>query len=401
MRLISLQVENIGRITAAAFDFDEQGNLVMLKGKNRAGKSTILDSVIYLLAGKTAIPENAVQDGKNKGKVAAQIDDYYIERVIKQDRTSQLKITNKGMLVPSPQKFLDQVSSKFLDPTDLVNLSGKEVRKNVLQYLGVNTDDLDEQIKELEIQRRECGRRGKEIGEPVEVKPVDPVDTAELYAKLDEVREFNQEQEQIRHKTEQLQQRIRELEIELGEVTEELTELPNPKELKPENDIREKINNASEINKQARDYEKYLEQKERLEKERTEYQGYTEQIEKARKEKTQRLMEATKDLEGIEITDETVVVDGHVWERLSTSESLEIATQLCMRITPKDGIQAIFIKRGESILTEARERIAQMAEKNGFQIILEVATDQDPSFEPGTFFIEEGEIVQDKQDELF
>lgn len=401
MRLLKLQIENIGRVKAAAFDFDAQGNLVMLKGKNRAGKSTILDSVIYLLAGKTSIPENAVTDGKKKGTVAAMIDDYYIERVIKQDRTSQLKITNKGMLVPSPQKFLDQVSSKFLDPTDLVNLPGKDVRKNVLQYLGVDTTDLDEQIKELEIQRRECGRRGKEIGEPEEVAETYPIDVDGLYNQLNEIREFNQEQGQISQKAEQLQSRIKELEAELEEVKDELKETPKPEPFKNDDEIREQINKASEINQKARDYEKYVEHRNRLDDERVQYQKYSDEIKKAREEKENRLMEATQDLKGIEITEDSVVVDEHVWERLSTSESLEIATQLCMRITPQDGVKAIFIKRGESILTEARNRIAEMAKDNGFQIILEVATDQDPDEEPGTFYIEEGEIINASQGELF
>ena len=402
MQLLKLQIENVGKIRAGIFEFVD-GHLTQIKGANRAGKSTILDSIMYLLVGKNAIPSGVITDGEDKATIRGVVDNYHIQRVIKDDGKSTLKITtDEGLIVGSPQKFLDSISSKFLDPTDLVNLSGKECRSKVMQFLGVDTSSLDEEIKQLEVTRTEVGRRGKALGTVEKVKEVERVNVSELYEQLKEIERFNIEQsdrgDDIRQSKEDMQQVENDIELLQGQLEDykaTLASLPEPQEEKDTSKLEHDIQSADETNQKATDYFTYLRKSEAIVTERNRYKELSDKLKAKRDEKTATIMTAMKGLEGIELTDDSVTVDGHTWERLSTSEALEVATNLCMKITPENGIKTLFIKRGESILSEARQRIVELAEKNEFHVIMEVATEQKPSEEPNTFFIVEGEIYED------
>ena len=395
MKLLKLQIENVKKIRAGVFDFTD-GHLTQIKGTNRAGKSTVLDSIIYLLIGKNAIPNGVVTDGEDTAVIRGVVDQYQIKRIIKSDGKTTLKVTStSGFTINSPQKFLDSISAKFLDPTELVNLSGKECRSKVMQFLGVDTSQIDAETKALETTRTEIGRWGRAIGEITPVDMVEKVNVVELYHDLEEIRDFNKSQEVKEHNIAQTNERIKTLEEQLMELKTTLEKLPQPEAQKSTTELEERIKTADETNREADKYAEFVRKSEAQKIERQRYQDLTDKINDKRKEKSDMLMGAMEGIENLEITDDSVIVDGHTWECLSASEAIEVATKLCMKITPENGIKTLFIKRGESVLSEAKERILKLAEENDFQIIMEVATEQKPTDEANTFYLVEGEIYED------
>ena len=63
MKLLTLTIENIGKIKAGVLEFRD-GHLTQIKGANRAGKSTVLDAIVYMLSGAKSIPNTVVTDGE-------------------------------------------------------------------------------------------------------------------------------------------------------------------------------------------------------------------------------------------------------------------------------------------------------------------------------------------------
>lgn len=404
MRLIKLQIENLGKIRAALFDFDNNGHLVRIVGENEAGKSTVLDAIGYLITGK--VPGKSVTDGEEKGEIVGQVDDFTITRKINADGKTTVKVMRDGMTMGSPQKFLDSIASKFLDPTSLVELSGKECRAQILKNLGVNTDSIDREINEIEINRREAGRRMKAMGEPVPVAKVDPVNISETFEQIHEIENFNRKQQQKeeqlkahksiikedRRKILELEEEIRLLVEDIAQTEDAIESIGTIEDQRDTSELYAIVHTGNEVNEKHLEYKRYLEKKKQYEAESSLYRELTDRITEKREERIQVLTDASKGLSGVEITDDGVVYKGHVWERLSTSEALTVATDICMSLTPKNGIRALFVKRGESLLSKAREQIAKIAEENDFQIIMEVAAENTPEKEPGVFYIVDGEV---------
>ncbi|MDE2470486.1 MAG: AAA family ATPase, partial [Bradyrhizobium sp.] len=64
MKIIRLESENIKGLRAVEVEPD--GNVVIIGGKNGAGKSSVLDSMWYALGGKDALPSKPIRNGEKK-----------------------------------------------------------------------------------------------------------------------------------------------------------------------------------------------------------------------------------------------------------------------------------------------------------------------------------------------
>ena len=73
MKITLLELENVKRIKAVSLSLGDGLNIVA--GKNDQGKSSVLDGLLYLLAGKAAQCERPVRDGANKSTLRCTLDD--------------------------------------------------------------------------------------------------------------------------------------------------------------------------------------------------------------------------------------------------------------------------------------------------------------------------------------
>ena len=78
MKITRLTAENIKRIKAV--EITQDGNLVVIGGRNAQGKTSVLDSITYALAGALSHPDRPIRDGQDKAKIVCELDDLIVTR---------------------------------------------------------------------------------------------------------------------------------------------------------------------------------------------------------------------------------------------------------------------------------------------------------------------------------
>ena len=72
LKVVRLEAENVKRLVAVEVEPD--GSLVLVGGKNGAGKSSLLDSIAYALGGQALVCERPLRDGAERGHVEVDLD---------------------------------------------------------------------------------------------------------------------------------------------------------------------------------------------------------------------------------------------------------------------------------------------------------------------------------------
>lgn len=143
VRITELRAENIKRIKAV--EIHPRGNVVEISGKNRAGKSSVLDSIAMALGGKAALGDKPLRNGASKGKIVLTLDNgLIVTRTITEDGGSLTVTSAEGAKFPSPQAMLDRlVGDLSFDPLAFAEMTPAEQRETLKRLVGVDTSDLD------------------------------------------------------------------------------------------------------------------------------------------------------------------------------------------------------------------------------------------------------------------
>lgn len=158
VKIIGLQAENVKRIQAVNLEFNENG-LTVIGGDNGEGKTSILDSICYLLGGEKYRPSALKHDGA--------ITDPYLSITLSNGLVVTRKGKNSSLIVSDPsgkqagQTLLNSFVSSFsLSLDDFMNAKPKEKSKILLGVLGLNDkiNALDEAEKKLFDERTIKGR---------------------------------------------------------------------------------------------------------------------------------------------------------------------------------------------------------------------------------------------------
>lgn len=446
MKLLGLCIKNLRKIKFAELDLDNKGNLVQIRGRNRAGKSTVMLAAEILLGGASFIPGDVISHGEDEAKIIGKIGDYTIKRVIKQNGNQYLTIEKEGMKKSKPQEFLNDLSGKFVDPQWFSELSGNEKKKTLMKYLGIDFFTHDEKIKNLEADRVLKGREIKGLGKPkTNLREVEKVDLAELLKQREETDSYNKTQDEREEYRAKIKRQINELDIWKGEKTVEIEnekknneselvrlkteyekavarenkrhadkieklnnevrefsrriekgngiiqDAPLPLEKKDTTEITERIQNAAKINREADEYATNEKLKTDIRTKDREYEDIQSEIKKIKKEKEDILLNARMPIDGLEIGDTGLLYNGITDENWSTSEGLKIALHISGALSRE--LKTMFIKRGESLDSASLNEIKIFAEEHGYQVIIEIVDDSYEEEGDGIIYIEEGEIV--------
>jgi len=101
MKIVSLKSKNVKNLKAV--EITPEGNTVILTGKNGAGKSAVLDSILYAFSGKS-IPTKPIRNGEDNAKVEIDCGDFTVTRTFGK-KGNALKIETKtGDIKKSPQR---------------------------------------------------------------------------------------------------------------------------------------------------------------------------------------------------------------------------------------------------------------------------------------------------------
>ena len=233
MRITTLTVKDFKRVRDVTITPDADRALILIGGKNGAGKSSTLDALSAAFGGKRAVPSDPVRHGADSAEVVVELDgELTIRRVIQPDGESTLEIRDKMGARRAPQQIVDGlISGRFLDPLQFLSLPAKEQRAQLMRMIpdAKRIADLDEKRERAFDKRTDVGRDlGKAEGELARLPVVEvgtPIDVGELAAETKRFAEQEKQLGEIRREREQAERTAREHDADRARVDAEIEQL--------------------------------------------------------------------------------------------------------------------------------------------------------------------------------
>jgi DNA repair exonuclease SbcCD ATPase subunit len=423
MKIIELRSENVKKVKA--IEIKPKDNVVIISGKNGAGKTSVLDSIWFALEGGAGLKGTPmpIRRGEKKAEIKLTLDDFIVTRKWTDNNKTYLKVTNReGLSYSSPQELLDKFIGKLtFDPLSFCDMSDKEQRELLLKLAGLDFTEVDNKAEEIREKRRLQGQKVKLLsGEREEITIKDlpelQIDTSKLSNKYDKAISLNNEivrgEEKLRNNVDsindgikninekkeeikKLQQEIEDMKekIEVIKVDNTVVEGNNKKikewlsENKPINteDIKEELRRAYNINEQIKVRERNKEADKKQEEAQNVYDNHTDELQKLIDGKKDSLQKAKMPISGLNI-DENITYNDIPYSQLALSESLKVNMAIAMALNKK--LRVILVKDASLLDEDNMKIIEEMAGDNDYQVWLEKVDDTGKI----GFYIEEGEI---------
>jgi len=424
LKIIELRAENVKRLKAVRVKPDS--SLIIVGGRNGAGKSSLLDSIAYALGGKDLCPTKPIRDGEERGYVYVDLGELTIERTWTEGH-SYLTVKNReGFEAKSPQALLDKLIGPLaFDPLAYMQMSTKDQATTLMKLVGLDFSELNTKRTELYDSRRLVGRDLKallarfESSTKYEDVPDEPIFVSDLMEKLHQQEEHNRSNEEKRAELASMRTQLKDLqnqrvqtEIKIKELNQQLVKLneslseqiewihafvadgkTKAEEVAklvdfPLDDIRTKIQTSDEINEKVRSNEQYEKLNIQVKQLDKQVQEATTHIDKIDTEKEQKLSKAKFPIKGLAFDDEGVTYNKIPFKQASQAEALRISVAMGLAMNPK--LRVMLIRDGSLLDEKNLELIRQMAEENDAQIWLERVAKKGDQV---SIMIEDGSIV--------
>jgi len=405
MKILKLFIQNVKRIKVV--EITPKGSVVVLAGRNKQGKSSIIDSIIYVLGGKKLIGPKPVRKNEETAIVRAKIGDKTEEFEVKRRWTSSkdsiLTVRSKDGLSPTdPQTFVDmRIGEVAFTPSEFINEEDDKKIEGIKKMLGIDFTALDKKYKQFYSSRHDVNRdllkvqkESENYGALNEVETMRSI-TA-IQAEYDKVMGQNYQFDQrvstlnvlksqnialiaeIRKKEEQKLINIR----KIGEIKEKMKVLPKV-DITPLKAELVKAEGNSELTYKWKRKKELAVQVHNLQAETNRING---KMQKIAKQKEEMIDQIEIPIKGLKIEPDGITYKGIPLEETSHAEQLEIAVALLLAENPK--IKIILIKHGEKFDDEAMEKIYSIARRRNLQIWLESVHSDDKD----AIYIEDGMV---------
>lgn len=403
MKIVSLVAENIKKLKAV--EIKPTGEIVTIAGKNGAGKTSVLDSIWWALAGTAHIQAQPIRKGQNKARIKLDLGELIVERKFT-DTGSTLTVENaEGARFPSPQKMLDALLGALsFDPLAFSRMEPKkqfdELRRissleiDVEQLDGLNAADYG---KRTDVNREAKAKKAQADGITVPTDlPAEPIDESALIDEIQKAGEHNASIEAIKA---EVQRKIDlalkfeadavDLETEAARLREEAnsaeqlaiqkrkmaddwnreaitTKAPAPINVTL---IRDKLNDARGLNAQiAKRTQRatILQDVAELEKKS---KDLTEQIAARTKTKQDAIAAAKMPIDGMGFGEGCVTYNGIPFDQSSSAEQLRVSLAIAMAANPK--LKVIRITDGSLLDDDSMSAIEAIAKGEQYQVWIE------------------------------
>ena len=396
MRIIQLHSENVKRIKA--IDITPTEDVIILSGKNGAGKTSVLDSIWLALqykAAKRTTPE-PLRAGEKKGQVTIDIGDYIVTRKFTEGH-STLEIRKPGGdRVPSPQKLLDGlIGDLSFDPWEFSRKKESDQREMLADVLyqitegKVDLADFDVRHQEAYDKRTEINKEKRrltvlltQMAPPTATDPEEEVSVTDLTASITDaisvqarfatldVRGHDVSQKIIR-----LEKELHAAQLEKVAIMKELEDMPEPTDVEF---LKGELTNIQQRNARAREVQTYRTTKLSLEEVDTAIKDLNDTMELIEINKAEALEESPLPVSGLRITPDGVMVTTEGGDELvpfcqaSAAQRLRISLGIAMAANPT--LRVIRIADGSLLDDESMQIIKDMANDQDFQVWVEYAS---------------------------
>ena len=398
MKIIKLTSENIKRLQAVEITPD--GSLVVIGGKNAQGKTSVLDSIEYALAGTSSIPSKPIRKGEKKARVVVELDSIIVTRTFGESGSKLVVSDKEGFTKSSPQALLDSLVGKLsFDPLAFISMKPDEQLKITKELAGVDFSKLDEEVKKIYDDRTETNREIKGlqalvmVAQKYEDVPEEEVSITNLFTKQEEIIKYNKENERKRYEMksvvhevetsekniEVLKEEIRKLRQRWDEAVKENEELKKTLSLvitevdtlcDKEDTISTQISQAEEINQKIRSNNKRNELLFDLELRQQKVEKITKRLEEIEDEKLNLISSSKLPIIGFTFDSSTLYYnDIPFTDQSSSAEQLRVSVAMGFAMNPK--LKILLIRDGSLLDEDNLKMIAEMAEKEGGQLWLE------------------------------
>ena len=409
-----------------AVSITPQGNNVVLTGKNKQGKTSVLRSIISVLSGKDSRPEKLLREGTEKGEITITIGDTKPELVAKlkvtENGESLILTTADGAKYSSPQSILDGLKGSIgFEPMRFLTEDSKKQAQMLRDLVGLDFRKLDEQRKTLFDERTAVNRELKQAETVYEAMPYhddapeQEATVAELAGKLQQANAKNNENAQQRTMVENIAERGEELAGQIETAQAELLEMEKAIEakrakIKDDNSklealrhayddakkssanlqdidttqITQSMQSAEEINRKVRQNLNKKTWKSQMDDKRELADSLTAQIDEIDKKKADDLKAANMPVQGLSFTDDGILYNGLPLDQASGAEALIVALGMGTAMNSK---LRILLFRDASLLdSDSRRIVDDFCEKHNVQAWLETVDSQ----EAGAIVITDG-----------
>lgn len=437
MTVVRLSVDAFKRIEAAEVTPTATG-IVPVRGRNGAGKSSLIESMLAALLGAKASPELPITEGHHTAEVVVDLGAIVVERKWTRDSGGKAKPklvvrdANGGSL-SSPQAVLDSLVGTFADPVAFLSMKPDEQTRTVLAVVG-----LADTLEELEAAERGAVERRRDVkrdadrakkalqalaAEVAQLPDAGELDVKALSDELEAANRANAEGENARLALEGAvakgklladavadeKARIEELEAELAAARETLAhreqavkdarteyaalkakaDAYTPVDVAP---IRAKLDAAREVaGAQAK---REMHAKAMAEHETLAADAATcEDLVTEARDAIARLLGTTDfPVDGMSYDPDAkqITIGGIPFSQASSAERLVAAASVAMAGNPK--IRVLFVREGSLVDDRMTATLAKLAEERGFQFWFEVVDSHRDG--PG-IYIEDGAVYVD------
>lgn len=368
---------------------EPSGNLIVLAGKNGAGKTSFNDGLEAGFTGHNGRNiKRPIKDGSGKASIEIDLSDgSKLIRGYTPSGTTLKGIDAQG--VKFGQAQIDaRLSSLGIDGRKFIGLDEKKQLAALLDIVDLpfKPAELDAQKKALEAERVQVGRDGKAIGEVVVDASLPTAETSarEIIAAIRAAEEAQRMIDAEDRAFQLAETNIATIAAQISRLTEELAEwtanreahvlalqtLPAPADT---TDLEGQLATVEEANAAIRANNLAIAQDARKTELRTKYDGLTADIKALETRKAEGLAKAVMPIEGLTFDDEGVLYQGVPFSRASGREQLIVSCAMIMATNPE--IRVIVIRDGNVLDMEGMQVLQDMAEATDFQIFIEIVAD--------------------------
>lgn len=449
VKIIRLTAENVKRLKVV--DITASAGLNQITGKNGNGKTSVLDSIYWTLAGKDGIQPVPIRAGQSKARVRLDLGEIIVERHFTKAGTT-LKVQNtEGAVYPSPQALLDALMGELsFDPLEFSRMGPKEQLTELrrISKLAVDIDAIEAENKADYAKRTDINRQAKAksaqasgISVPTDL-PARRLDESELLDQIQQAGEHNAAIEREKARRAQLQRdandkksegvrlrnasaecreattaRVAELQREIERVRrdgeakaarlddeattalgvaarmekaiDEAPAIESPREVVS---MRAALEQAKTVNAGIASRERRSAIEVEVEALERSSQEITDRMAAREKAKNDAIAAAEMPVEGLGFGEDGVTYNGLPFQQSSDADQLRVSCSIAMAANSK--LRILRIKNGSLLDDDGIKLIAQLADDKDYQVWMERV---DSSGKIG-IVMEDGEVKSHEED---
>lgn len=414
MKINQLEIENVKRIKAVKIEPSANG-LTIIGGRNNQGKTSVLDSIAWVLGGDKFRPSQAQRDQSviPPNLKITMSNGLVVER---KGKNSALKVTDPNGEKGGQQLLNDFVEQFALNLPKFMESTSKEKAQILLKIIGVG-----DKLLTLEREEQEKYNERLTIGRIADQKekyakeqpayndaPVELVSASDLIKKQQDILAQNGENQRKRERLHQLEQEDQRLMEQIQELLKKQEAVRadlsiarmNAKDLEDQSttELERSISDIEEINRKVRanlDKEKAEDDAREY---RRQYDQLSKQLDETRDAKNKLLNSAELPLPELSIKEGELVYKGQQWDNMSGSDRLKVSTAIVRKLNPECGF--VLLDKLEQMDLEVLKEFGEWLEAEGLQAIAtRVSTGEECSIviEDGYVAGQEHPLMEDKK----